>query len=114
MNQYNIVSPSLQGILSHDSIVYEGLKRPIKVMRIFDGPAAAEVSPEKSAENRKIIGQYFQDLYGVFMKKMSHFAIDPATAPVDGVQLQAMLQELIKVRAMMGKGDKEKEARSKE
>ena len=36
LRDYMLVSPSLDGILNHDSIVYEGVKRPNKVMRAFD------------------------------------------------------------------------------
>ncbi len=115
IRDYMIVSPSLDGILSHDSLTYEGLKRPLEVLRALDGPASkgrlkdskqnvsegvAADSPITEAEH-KVLEQYFHDLYGVFMKKLSQFAIVPEAQAADVLQLQAMLQEMIKVKKLL-------------
>lgn len=103
IRDYEIVSPSLEGVLNDGSIVYEGIRRPIEVMRVMDGPAAkgAGKGHQKTDEEQKLLQDYFQDLYGVFMKKLSHLIVEPSPATEDGVKLMALLQEMIKVKKML-------------
>jgi len=113
MREYTITSPSLEGILRHDSIVYEGLHRPEEILRIMDGPSvrgkkksstpAPDISDDVvyTEHQQKIIEQYFQDLYGIFMKKLSQFIITADSDIELSLKLQAMLQELIKIKALM-------------
>jgi len=119
-----LVSPSLDGVLSHDELSYEGIKRPVEIIRALDGPGKrvslkkkndnedgkdggindeeVVISPLTEAEH-EVLEKYFHDLYGVFMKKLSQFVITPDAQANDIVQLQAMLQELIKVKGLKGK-----------
>lgn len=50
-----------------------------------------------------MLEEYFHDLYGVFMKRLSHFIVEPIACDGDAVKLQAMLQEMIKVKGLMGR-----------
>ena len=109
MRDYQIVSPSLEGVLNHDSLLYEGIERPIEVMRIMDGPASKgrltkariEERTRSIEEEKKVLETYFQDLHGVFMKKFSHFVVETDFPSEDLIQLQAMLQEMIKVKGLI-------------
>jgi hypothetical protein len=106
IRDYQIVSPSLEGVLNHDSVTYEGLKRPTELLRVLDGPAAKgdagnAAKRGRSDSERKILEGYFHDLYGVFMKKLSHFVVEPDPASEDGVKLLALLQEMIKIKKLM-------------
>lgn len=94
---YSYSSPSLAGVLTHDSLLYEGISRPVEVMKMLDGPSAAERRTRRSHEG-KLLEQYFYDLYGVFMKKLSGFVLESKPAPADEIKLQALLQEMIKVK----------------
>lgn len=72
----------------------------------MDGPASKgpkDGSPrhEYSEKDQKIIEQYFQDLYGVFIKKLSRFAVDIDITDDESLKLQAFLQELIKIKRLM-------------
>lgn len=129
MRDYQIVSPSLEGVLNHDSLLYDGIKRPIEILRILDGPSAKGRESEARSKKReagskenlelevvgpkrrrvgknselsesdfKILQEYFYDLYGVFMKRLSHFLVEGDISSDDGIKLQAMLQEMIKVK----------------
>ena len=110
MRDYQIVSPSLEGVLNHDSLLYDGIKRPIEILRILDGPRAkgreSEARSKKRAGNStvlseaefKMMQEYFFDLYGVFMKRLSHFLVEADISSDDSIKLQAMLQEMIKVK----------------
>ncbi len=110
LRDYQIVSPSLEGVLNDASLSYEGLKRPLELLRVLDGPSSKgpkRASPgthENDAHNKKVLEQYFHDLYGVFMKKLSYFVVTDETTVTEGVTLQAMLQEMIKVKGLMTKG----------
>ncbi len=91
--------PSLDGVLSHDSLAYEGIRRPVEVLRAFDGPAAKPRGTHSPHED-KILERYFYDLYGVFMKRFSAFVLEAEVADMEAVDLQAMLQEMIKVKKL--------------
>ncbi len=104
IRDYDLASPSLEGVLNDGSLVYEGIKRPIEILRVFDGPASKGPGGKrrnKSEEERKILQEYFQDLYGVFMKKLSHFIVEADLSSEDGVKLLALLQEMIKIKKLM-------------
>lgn len=111
MRDYQIASPSLEGVLNHSSILYEGVKRPIELLRVLDGPATK--SQDKSSptrydrlitkEDAKILHDYFRDLYEVFIKKFSDFAISNYSESDENIKLQAMLQEMIRIKRLIAK-----------
>jgi hypothetical protein len=105
MRDYQLISPSLEGVLSHSTVLYEGVERPTEIMRIFDGPASRGARKQPTEAEEKILGQYFQDLYSIFMKKLAAFATEPDTGSEETIKLQALLQEMIKVKKMVGKGE---------
>jgi hypothetical protein len=100
--EYNITSPSLGGFLTHESLMYDGIKRPTEILRALDGPAASGSSPKGHEE--KVLEQYFYDLYGVFMKRLSQFVLGAEALDTETLTLQAMLQEMIKIKKLIGKG----------
>ena len=97
-----VVSPSLDGVLRHDSVIYEGVKRPAAVLRVLDGPSSRGSRKPPTAEQVKILEGYFNDIYGVFMKKLSHFVVASTAKADDVVKLQALFQELIKIKSLIG------------
>ncbi len=105
---YQIISPSLEGVLNHESITYEGIRRPLELLRVLDGPATrgrkqGSKNVHNTDKNNKILEEYFNDLHDVFMKKFSSFVLESETSPNDTVKLQAMLQEMIKVKTLKGR-----------
>lgn len=103
MRDYQLISPSLDGILRHDSIVYEGVRRPEEVLRVMDRRISSgqTVSSDTTiVEEFKVIDQYFNDIYALFMKKLAHFIAEAVVQPDEGVKLQALLQEMIKVKRL--------------
>ncbi|MFA6295351.1 MAG: hypothetical protein WC666_02930 [Candidatus Paceibacterota bacterium] len=111
MRDYQIVSPSLEGVLNHDSLLYDGIKRPLELLRILDGPATKGKSKGSSSqdvykythEDRKLLEEYFHDLHSVFLKRLSYFIIESDNSSDDSIKLQAMLQEIVKIKGLMGK-----------
>jgi hypothetical protein len=113
LRDYEIVSPSLEGVLNHEVLAYEGLSRPTEIFRIMDGPATrgkkkdgleGENSEGKDGKvDFQTLEKYFYDLYGVFMKKLSYFVVDSNIPKEDQVTLQAMLQEMIKVKNLISR-----------
>ena len=100
-NNYSVVFTSLNGLLNHESLAYEGIRRPAEVMRVLDRPSGKD--RELSSGDLKALEEYFHDLYGVFMKKLSHFVVEATVQPNDPVKLLAMLQEIVKVKKMIAK-----------
>ncbi len=100
MRDYQLISPSLEGVLSHSSLWYEGLNRPIEIMKILDGPASKRGRTKPSEDEEKVLEQYFQDLYGVFLKKLSTFALEAESSAEETIKLQALFQEMIKVKRL--------------
>lgn len=103
IRDYSVTSPSLDGILSHDSIVYEGLVRPEEIIRAFDKPPSKAMPDLHNPEKRQILHDYFNDLYGLFMRKISQLVTEQEVTPEAEVKLMAMLQELIKIRKLLTK-----------
>lgn len=99
IRDYGMVSPSLDGVLTESSLSYEGLIRPAIFGEIHD---RASIHAKGKEEDRKALETYFHDLYGVLMKKLALFVVGNASTPEDDVRLQAMLQELIKVKSLLG------------
>jgi len=97
---YEIVSPSLEGVLSSETLEYEGIRRPVEILRAFDSPAA-DPKGSKPSYGEKVLERYFYDLYGVFMKRLSEFVLSADSSSMDTVRLQAMLQEMIKVKKLV-------------
>lgn len=104
MRDYKISSPSLEGVLSHTSVAYEGIKRPLEIFRVLDGPASkGKGGAVCGVVEKKILEKYFQDLYAVFNKKLSVFAVASTVDSGETLKLQAMLQELIKVKGLVSR-----------
>jgi hypothetical protein len=98
---YSITSPSLDGFLYHESPTYEGIARPSDILRAFDKPTSEQIRELDESGNRVILQDYFNDLYGLFMRKMGQFISDKEVIPEESVKLQALLQELIKVKKVL-------------
>jgi hypothetical protein len=109
MRDYQIVSPSLEGVLNHDSLLYDGIKRPLELLRALDGPAAKGNAKEGNAgrgykytrDDHKLLEEYFHDLHGVFLKRLSYFVVGSDSDSDDMIKLQAMLQEIIKIKGLI-------------
>lgn len=98
---YQVIFPSLGGVLSHDTMTYEGLHRPPEIARIFDRAMVLdkELSEEPDGEvKQKMLENYFHDLYGVLMKRISQFAVESDPRGEDPVKIMAMMQEFLKVK----------------
>jgi hypothetical protein len=104
MRDYQLVSPSLDGIISHESMVYDGVRRPLDLLRSLDGPAATQKKDKSNAlQNQKMLEEYMQDLYGVFLKRLTFFFVASEIVSEDTLKMQAMLQEMIKVKKLLEK-----------
>lgn len=102
MRDYTLTSPSLYGVLRHDSLGYGGIARPVEILRVFDKPASEQVHELNDSEKQKILEEYFHDVYGLFMRKLSYFITEAEVRLDDELRLLALLQELIKVKKMLG------------
>lgn len=94
MNTYSIIAPSLIGVLSDDHLYFEGLKRPSEMYAIRDG---GEV-PGSSVD---VLEKYFNDVYNLFLRKLSSFASSDHATSEETMKIQALLQELIKVKGLI-------------
>lgn len=94
MNTYNIISPSINGILSDDHLYFEGVFRPSEIYTVMDGG-------ETSYRNIDILEKYFNDIYNLFLRKLSAFAGFEHITDEEETKLQALLQELMKVKGLI-------------
>ena len=103
MNTYTITSPSLAGLLTDDALYFEGIKRPLISYAI------RETMPD-SREHVVILERYFTDIYNLFLKKVAAFSANSivsespsasAAAAAETAKLQALLQEMIKVKGLI-------------
>lgn len=104
-----LVSPSLDGVLLHEPVIYEGIERPVEVLKIYDGPSSKGRTKDgakvvlATEKDHAVLERYFHDLYGIFIKNISRFATEDVDQ-ADMVKLQAMLQELVKIKRWLNVG----------
>jgi hypothetical protein len=98
---YSLVLPSLDGLLSDDALYFEGVSRPAEYYLFRDAPS------NSSAGDPIVLERYSNDVYNLFLRKLSTFVSDNNVSEEDSVKLQALLQELIKVRELLA-GNEEK------
>lgn len=93
MNEYTISLPSIQGIISDDYLYFEGVRTPPKLSVLRD----------KVLKNEDVITleRYWGDIYNLFLRKLTLFASSGPCSDEDIVKLQALLQELIKIKSLI-------------
>lgn len=94
MKDYNIISPFIDGILSDDYLYFEGICRPQEILRLRD-------SEELKYHSYEVLEKYFNDIYNLFLRKISLFSSFEYTSEEETIKLQALLQELIKVKKII-------------
>ncbi len=103
MKNYNFISPSIDGVLSDDGLYFEGVNRPMEIYILRDGGKIDQ-------KNIEILEKYFNDVYNLFLRKISYFASFESLNDEEDTKLQALLQELIKVkRLVFGISEEKKE-----
>ena len=94
IKNYSIVSPKLEGILSDDFLFFEEVKRPTKNYFIKDGAVLG-------LEDFNILDKYLNDIYNLFLRKVSFFISNTNIDDEEIIKLQALLQEIIKVKRLI-------------
>lgn len=94
MKTYTISSPYIDGVLSDDQLYFEGVSRPSEIYSIRDRGMT-------SYDDMDILEKYFNDIYNLFLRKLSSFAMFEHTTDEDAIKMQALLQELIKVKKLI-------------
>ena len=95
MKTYNIISPSLVGIRSDDYLYFEGVSRPEEIYMIRDN------NEDIFHKNIDVLEKYFNDVYNLLLRKLSAFATFEYITDEEETKLQALLQELIKVKKLI-------------
>lgn len=95
MNTYPLTT-TLTGILSDDYLYFEGIPRPQVVYTVEEN-----LSPKELNE----LEQYWNDLYNLFLRKLTLFAGSLPIIKEETLKLQALLQELIKIKNLIEKAD---------
>ncbi len=99
MRSYSIVQPSLDGVITDDYLYFEGTERPSELFVVRDGIAATE-------KDVAVLEKYFNDIYNLFLRKISSFAGGDPLSDEESLKLQALLQELIKVKNLIKNSSK--------
>src|SRR5689334_9512079 len=94
-----MLAPTLSGVISGDYLYYEGLKVPQSLFILRDGGIVG-------TQDVVILERYWNDMYNLFLRKLTQFAgMDPLNDE-DTLKLQALLQELIKVKSLIENASK--------
>lgn len=99
MKTYTILSPTLTGVLSDDYLYFEGTRRPQEFFTLRDGG----VIDKKSIAT---LAQYWNDIYTLFLRKLTQFTSSGPASDEEALKLQALLQELIKVKGLIDNAPK--------
>ena len=94
-----MISPSLYGVISDDYLYYEGLQKPNSFFKLRDGG-------NMETDDVVILERYWNDMYNLFLRKLTQFAGDDPVGSEDSLKLQALLQELIKVKSLIENASK--------
>jgi hypothetical protein len=94
MKTYPLTS-TLLGVLTDDYLYFEGTARPQAFYTIEDG----KLSPTETRE----LEQYWNDIYNLFLRKLTLFAGSIPMSEEETLKLQALLQELIKIKNLIEK-----------
>ncbi len=95
------ISPSLSGVLSDDYLYFEGVRRPESFFMLRDGG-------EKIIETEDIVvlERYWNDMYNLFLRKLTQFAGSNPINDEESLKLQALLEEMIKVKKLIENASK--------
>ncbi len=96
MKTYSIISPSVDGVLSDDNLYFEGVSRPPAIYAIRDQESDVD-------DHLEVLVKYFHDVYNLFLRKLSAFAMFESANDEEIIKMQALLQELIKVKKLIEK-----------
>ena len=87
------ISQSSGYSLVDEPIVFEGIPRPIKQLLIRDA--------ERTAEDNVILERYFNDMYAMFINRLSALAIGNKIDGQDEKKLRSLLEEMLKVKGLI-------------
>jgi hypothetical protein len=93
MENYTIKPPQINGILSDDYLYFEGISRPIELLMVHDSAI--------DDNSREVLEKYFNDIYNLFLRKMSIFSSFEHSTDEEMIKIQALLQELVKVKKIL-------------
>jgi hypothetical protein len=88
------MSPSLDGVLSDDHLYFEGVSRPAEIYTVRDQHIYTQDSLD-------VLEKYFNDIYNLFLRKLTNFAMFEYSDEESTMKIQALLQELIKVKKLI-------------
>ena len=89
-----MISPTLHGVISDDYLYYEGLEQPRSLFVLRDGGIL-------ETDDVVILERYWNDMYNLFLRKLTQFAGSDPRSAEDSLKLQALLQELVKVKGLI-------------
>lgn len=69
-----------------------------EIMLVYDIPATQRTEKEKL-----LLERHFNDLYAVFLHKLTEFALHPNFSGEETARLKIFFDELLKARAALGK-----------
>ncbi len=111
MPNYTIKSPSIESLISDDALYFEGIKRPLIAFALREDMQTskksvmhrkdAELPTLDSREHIAILERYFSDIYSLFLKKIAIFSGEDSVTDDSATKLQALLQEMIKVKSLI-------------
>ncbi len=93
MQNYIIKPPQISGVLSDDYLYFEGVFRPTELLVVNDAGIGDN--------SREVLEKYFNDIYNLFLRKMSIFSSFEHSTDEEMIKIQALLQELVKVKKIL-------------
>ena len=98
MKTYNIISPSLEGLLIDDELYFEGMRRPREFFILRENVIRKDTIDSDSLD---ILEKYINDIHNLFLKKLSFFITEESVPVEESLKLQALLQEIVKVKDLI-------------
>lgn len=84
------------------SLYFEGKKRPVHMFMVRDGNDDVRYVSGQHLDDRDVILQnYFNDIYNVFLSRLTALVVANKISGYDSDRIKALLNELIKVKGLI-------------
>ena len=91
------ISQSLGYTLVDEALEFEGISRPTKLFLLRDA--------ERTPEDNVILERYFNDMYALFIGRLSALALGNKIASEDERKLRSLLEEMLKVKGLIERAE---------
>lgn len=106
MQSINLQSIQSSVLSGKSAMYFGGRKRPIEVLLLRDsGGDVRYTSRHQSDDKNAILQTYFNDVYNMFLSRLTALVVANKISEHDSDRIRALLNEMIKVKGLIERND---------